>query len=281
MKIALLQCDVVCGDLDGNRHKIVALAGRAGDVDLCVIPGQALTGPGREAEQLPAFPCRMERALDQLAADMAGGPGLLGHAPEVGHFLARAGYWSKVEHVFEFGNLRLGVDLRPEDASAIDVGIAMTPRNFVPGANDEWELILSGFCRQNCIWGVSVNLCGGYGGEIYAGQSMAMGPNGVLAAKAKAFAEDCLVVDLAAPYGDLRIEPSPSCWEEAVWQALMLGVRDFVAKAGAAQVLLGLSGGMDSALVACIAARALGSRNVTGVLMPSPYTSRESVLSTA
>ncbi|AKI96972.1 NAD+ synthase [Kosmotoga pacifica] len=67
------------------------------------------------------------------------------------------------------------------------------------------------------------------------------------------------------------------CWEEEVFQALVLGLRDYVRKNGFEKVALGLSGGMDSSLVACIASEALGSENVIGVLMPSEYTSRESI----
>ncbi|MDE5879972.1 MAG: NAD(+) synthase, partial [Desulfovibrio sp.] len=80
--------------------------------------------------------------------------------------------------------------------------------------------------------------------------------------------------------GALPVNPvAPACSgvEESCWRALVLGTRDYVRKCGAARVLLGLSGGMDSALVACVAAEALGPENVTGVLMPSPHTSLASV----
>ena len=94
-------------------------------------------------------------------------------------------------------------------------------------------------------------------------------------ARGKAFAEDVLVVDTARGSG--RVEELCRSAEEAGWRALTLGTRDFVRKCGAERAILGLSGGMDSALVCCIAVEALGADKVTGVLMPSPYTSEDSL----
>ena len=122
----------------------------------------------------------------------------------------------------------------------------------------------------------SANLAGGYDNRIFSGQSLAFDPTGQLLARGKAFAEDVLVVDTAAPENN-DIQPLASCIEEAVWRALTLGVRDFVRKCGGERVIVGLSGGMDSALVCSVAAEALGPENVFGMLMPSPYSSKGSV----
>ena len=73
------------------------------------------------------------------------------------------------------------------------------------------------------------------------------------------------------------VHPRPACLPEAIWDALTLGVRDFVRKCGLEKAIVALSGGMDSALVLCVAAEALGADNVTAVLMPSPYSSEGSV----
>jgi NAD+ synthetase len=99
--------------------------------------------------------------------------------------------------------------------------------------------------------------------------------SGRLVARAKGFEEDLLVVDT----GDLK-GPLPSAHPgetESMWNALVLGLRDYVAKCGFKMVLVGLSGGIDSALVAALAAEALGPENVMGVTMPSPYSSRGSI----
>jgi NAD+ synthetase len=80
--------------------------------------------------------------------------------------------------------------------------------------------------------------------------------------------------------GDLQLSsltPAYECEEEEIWHALVLGMRDYARKCGFSKALLGLSGGIDSSLVAAIAASALGKENVLGVLMPSPYSSEHSI----
>ena len=79
------------------------------------------------------------------------------------------------------------------------------------------------------------------------------------------------------PAGKAAIAEDDFAPESEIWRALVLGTRDYVHKCGFSGVLLGLSGGIDSSLVAAIAAQALGPENVLGVLMPSPYTSRASI----
>lgn len=275
MKLAVLQCDVQDGKIEENSHKVLEFINMAVDADLCILPGDALTGPSKHGAHV--FYDQIGRALHWLAQSLPANAALLGHAREVGYFLIEKNGWRKIDHQFTFGDLRIGVDLAQKDANEIDLGIALKPRVFVPGANDEWELIFSGFCRFNSVWGVSANLAGGYGSDIYAGQSMAMRMDGTLMAKARAFAEDCLLIDLDSPHWTGRIDPGPSSRQEAIWDALTLGLRDFTHKAGFSRVILGLSGGMDSALVAALAVSALGSGNVIGVLLPSPYTSADSI----
>jgi NAD+ synthase (glutamine-hydrolysing) len=94
-------------------------------------------------------------------------------------------------------------------------------------------------------------------------------------ARAKGFEEDVIIVDLAKGEGAIAEEDFEP--EAEIWNALVLGVRDYARKTGFRQVLLGLSGGIDSALTAAIAADAMGPENVLGVLMPSCYSSVGSV----
>ena len=119
------------------------------------------------------------------------------------------------------------------------------------------------------------NQVGGQDGLIYGGKSLCCNPYGVVTARAAAFAEDVMLVDLVK-LGDPVAAPAPSD-DADIWAALTLGIRDFVRKCGFSSVVLGLSGGMDSALVAALAVDALGADNVLGVLLPSPFTSRESI----
>ncbi len=110
---------------------------------------------------------------------------------------------------------------------------------------------------------------------IFDGRSASFDAAGRLFARARGFAEDVLVVDLARSSGS--IAPDDFTPEAEIWNALVLGVRDYARKTGFRQVLLGLSGGIDSALTAAIAADAMGPENVLGVMMPSVYSSEGSV----
>ena len=129
--------------------------------------------------------------------------------------------------------------------------------------------------RRHGIPLVYVNQAGGNDDLIYDGRSCAFDARGRLIARAKGFAEDVVIVDLATGQGTVAEDDFQP--EAEIWHALVLGVRDYARKTGFHSVLLGLSGGIDSALTAAIAADAMGSENVLGVLMPSPYSSSGSV----
>lgn len=145
-----------------------------------------------------------------------------------------------------------------------------------------------------------VNQVGGQDELVFDGDSMVMGADGTVLARAEQFAEALAVVDVEvddhtadrtlelvptprtmAPTPRPPLEPlgvAPAMSEEAeVWAALVLGTRDFVRKNGFGDVVLGLSGGIDSALVATIAVDALGPDHVHGVLLPSRYSSEHSI----
>ncbi len=133
-----------------------------------------------------------------------------------------------------------------------------------------------------------VNQVGGNDELIFDGHSLAFAPNGDLLARAKDFDEDFVVVDVDAGSAELKLGPTKSptkselarvsqSREEEVWGALKLGLRDYTAKCGFRSVVLGLSGGIDSALTAALAAESLGSAHVTGVAMPTRYSSAHSL----
>ncbi|MGB6201000.1 MAG: NAD+ synthase [Candidatus Acidiferrales bacterium] len=121
---------------------------------------------------------------------------------------------------------------------------------------------------------VYVNQVGGNDTLVFDGGSMAVMPDGRVAAQAKLFEEDLVLFDSAAGSGDIHAQPQ----EEIVvaYQALVCGTRDYVRKCGFHKVVVGLSGGIDSAVVAAIAAAAVGPENVFGVSMPGPYSSEGS-----
>jgi NAD+ synthetase len=120
---------------------------------------------------------------------------------------------------------------------------------------------------------VQVNLVGGNDELIFDGHSVALSGQGEARALGKAFAEDVFVADVdgPAPEAQQRIEwPAP---EQQLFAALSLGIHDYVHKCGFKSVLVGLSGGIDSALTAVLAVEALGADKVTGVSMPARYSS--------
>jgi NAD+ synthetase len=120
-----------------------------------------------------------------------------------------------------------------------------------------------------------VNHVGGNDQLLFDGSSLAFDAHGELAVRANAFAEDLVIFDTSD--GAREIRPAPESEVEEIYQALCLGVRDYVQKCGFQKVLVGLSGGIDSSLVATLAADALGAQNVLGVGMPGPYSSPGSI----
>ncbi|UBF24096.1 NAD+ synthase [Kovacikia minuta CCNUW1] len=125
---------------------------------------------------------------------------------------------------------------------------------------------------------IYANQVGGNDDLIFDGSSVAFNRQGELVCRAQAFASDLVFVELQN--GDLQpgtVATSPEGPDAEIWSALVLGVRDYARKCGFSKVVVGLSGGIDSALVAAIAAEAIGPENVLGVLMPSPYSSDHSV----
>jgi NAD+ synthase (glutamine-hydrolysing) len=122
---------------------------------------------------------------------------------------------------------------------------------------------------------LTVNQVGGNDSLVFDGSSLALGRNGEVIAQAKSFEEDLVFVDTESLTGDIHSQPQSE--DEAVYHALVLGTRDYVRKCGFSKVAVGLSGGIDSALVAAIAAEALGPENVLTLGMPSLYSSPGSI----
>jgi NAD+ synthase/NAD+ synthase (glutamine-hydrolysing) len=149
------------------------------------------------------------------------------------------------------------------------VNLSASP--FTVGKQLLRERMLGHLARKYSLPLVYVNQVGGDDDLIFDGRSAAFDAHGRMFARAKGFEEDTLTVDLAASSGPIAeddFEP-----EAEIWHALVLGVRDYARKTGFRKALLGLSGGIDSALTAALAADALGLQNVLGVMMPSPYSS--------
>ena len=158
-------------------------------------------------------------------------------------------------------------------------------------AREEW---VRRHAMRDHTWVVYVNVIGGQDDVVFDGDSMLCDPDGHIVARGAQFTEDLVVIDLPTAPEDADVPevagftgprpelPSPTVPERLsptaeVWQALVRGTRDYVRRSGFDEVIVGLSGGIDSAVVAAVAADALGGEHVLGLLMPSPYSSDHSL----
>lgn len=217
--------------------------------------------------------------------------------------------------VFRFGNIIFGIAIC-EDMWCKSTPISTMARmgaglifnvNASPyhmGKIYDRERIVRSRIRENRVWVAYANLVGGQDELIFDGQSFVMDRSGTIRAGSRAFEEDLLVLDIAEDDLIKRSSGMDSAYitnipgvsrdvhkpkkpveihpvirhdrNEEVYRALTLGLHDYVGKNGFKGAVIGLSGGIDSALVATLAVDALGRDNVTTVFMPSKYTSRES-----
>jgi len=201
---------------------------------------------------------------------------------------------------------------RGQANAGAEVIVNINASPFHVGKSRTREQMLATRARDNGVILTYTNTVGGQDELVFDGNSVVMDQTGEVIARANGFVEDLLVVDLnveavartraaegrkpglsrkaAAPIDRIVLKGRPQARRarivasierladplDEVYRALTLGVRDYVTKNGFKQAVIGLSGGIDSALTAVIAVDALGSDNVLGVFMPSPYTSRES-----
>lgn len=202
---------------------------------------------------------------------------------------------------------------RIQAAAGAEVIVNINASPFHMGKGRFREQMLATRARDNGVILTYTNLVGGQDELVFDGNSLILDQTGEVILRGKAFEEDLLIADLnIAPVARARMGPGRKKWLigrsvakvervviaeryvarrrppivpisvasldplEEVYRALVLGVRDYVRKNGFAQVIIGLSGGIDSALTAVIAVDALKAERVLGVFMPSPYTSRDS-----
>ncbi len=157
-------------------------------------------------------------------------------------------------------------------ATAI-VNLSASP--FTVGKHRRREAMLSSMARKYEVPLVYVNQYGGNDDLVFDGRSCGFDRAGRPIARGASFGPDVVTCDLSNGIGIDAASDLDA--ESEIWRALVLGTRDYARKCGFSQVVLGLSGGIDSALTAAIAADALGASNVLGVMMPSPYSSRGSI----
>jgi len=159
---------------------------------------------------------------------------------------------------------------------------------FWCGKRDLRRNMLAAIASRHSAFVAMVNQVGGNDSLVFDGSSIVLSPNGEVVAEAASFREDLVIFD-TNHFEPTTVEPSqpvsacpfePECHTGAtaeIWDALVLGTRDYVRKCGFSKTLIGLSGGIDSALVAAIAVEALGPENVLGIGMPSEFSSTGSI----
>jgi NAD+ synthase (glutamine-hydrolysing) len=317
VRIALGQLNTTVGDLDGNVDRMAAWASRATAerADVVLFPELAITGyPPEDLVLRPEFVDDNLAALERLAKETADGCDVIvgfvdrsAAGLHNGAALLRGGQVAaryakcKLPNYGVFDEKRYFV---PGTASArvtiggTDVGISVCEDAWLPGppfddyggvsfiANingspfdvgkvHDRNGVLRDRARETGAWIVYVNVVGGQDELVFDGGSLVMAPDGTVVAWADRFVEGLLVVTLE----EARTAGGPAWPEgpEEVYRAIELGVGDYVRKNGFREVAIGLSGGIDSALVATIATDALGPDAVRALAMPSGFSSTGSV----
>lgn len=184
--------------------------------------------------------------------------------------------WSETVSDYSVKPVASLVEKAQTEGLVLDGIINISASPFQRNKEDVRKKIFTSFCDQYQVPFLYCNQVGGQDSLLFDGRSFVIDSSGKICAQATGFTEDCVVVDTKTWKGDLlgAVELEE---EEAVYSALVMGVKDYVSKCGFSSVVLGLSGGVDSALTAAIAADALGAENVFGVALPSPYSSSDSL----
>ena len=164
---------------------------------------------------------------------------------------------------------------RPDLAGAQRIILNISASPFWQGKPDVRQSMLAALARRHGAFVAMTNQLGGNDSLVFDGTSLVIRPDGEVTARAASFAEDLIVFDTKDKAAGVANVAADDVAE--TWDALVLGTRDYVRKCGFTKALVGLSGGIDSALVAAIAVEALGAENVIGVGMPTEYSSHGSI----
>ncbi|MBQ5726265.1 MAG: NAD+ synthase, partial [Alistipes sp.] len=314
MKIALAQLNYTIGDIDGNTARIIDAIrkAKAEKADLVLFAEYAVSGtPAYDLLRKTTFLTLCEEALEDIAKEchhitaIVGSPYLTdrgamstavvlrnGHIDEVvekQHITARremgfivGGEGYKVIEVCGRNiAIMVGDDLShlQELDKEADFVVSINARRYSKGLlSSRYEMMrrLTYTENRNII---IINQVGGSGDVVYDGTSGIMNRKGEIELFMKSFEEDFVVFDTLAEHKPLEAAPYTSYNDRTrmIYKAACLGLRDYFHKNGYAKACVGLSGGIDSSVVACLAVGALGKENVRGLMMPSQFSSEESV----
>lgn len=177
-----------------------------------------------------------------------------------------------------FSSIYRGAPDPVEDLARAGASVVIVPSAspFALGKGGRQREILRAHARRHGLFIAGVNQLGGNDELIFDGDASIFDPEGRLLAAGPGFSDELLVADVPEVPGASIAEPPARAEEESIFRALSLGVRDYLAKTGHREAIVGLSGGIDSAVTAAIAAAALGPGCLTGIAMPGPYSSEHS-----
>ncbi|MCR4820111.1 MAG: NAD(+) synthase [Elusimicrobiales bacterium] len=300
MKISIIQSNPKTNDFEGNAERLekAILEADKDGAEIIAAPYSAITGFG--SCQIYANPpeynrAQMEKALSRLAALKTKAEIILGAV-----YVAHDKFSNDSVAVIKNGNFHICQEKTLDeenfllDLAGKKVFVSMFSEDIYYGdisekpdfmlffgedyyRRDSIKKItycLSGLAKKEKVPAIYINPCGGNDSDILFGNSMVISPEGKILGEAPAFEDVILTVDTekAVPYNP---EPREDIADMA--NALVMGIRDFFEKQGFSKAVLGLSGGIDSAVAAALTAKAIGGENVLGVLMPSEYTSQDSI----
>ena len=312
MKIALAQLNYTIGDIEGNKSKIIGAVERAKSegADLVVFAEQALSGtPALDLLCKTTFIELCEEALDEIAshcgriAAVVGVPvltecGTGSAAAVIQHgeverciskrfitarremgFLVQGSGCETITICGERVAVIVGDDLSRTSNfdKSVDLILSINARRFGKGMMTYRYNTMHDLAYVESKRIMLINQVGGSTDIVYDGTSGALNSRGELVLMMKNFEEDFQIFDTKASARPITIPSTYNDRTRLVYEAARCGLRDFFRKNGYRKASIGLSGGIDSAVVASIAADALGAENVRALLMPSPFSSLESV----
>ena len=323
--IALAQINLIVGDVDNNKAKIIDTIRSAKEThhaDLVIFPELAVTSyPPEDLLLRPGFLYQVNQALVDIIQSATGISVLIGHPEKIkGKIFNSLSYISKGKILITYrkkdlpnygvfddkryftpGNETPVIDLdsiptalsicedlwSPDHArAAADAGakllINVNASPYHMDIIEQRKKLLGTRVRETGLNIIYVNLVGGQDEVVFDGASMVMNSTGEIPFQAPQFEEGLYVVEMENKGSKLHFtglaeHTPPMSREESIYKSLVLGVRDYIRKNGFNGVVIGVSGGIDSALTLAIAVDAIGTGNIEVLLMPSRYTADMSV----
>jgi NAD+ synthase (glutamine-hydrolysing) len=307
----LAQINPCVGDVQNNKKAILDIIAKHPNHDIIIFPELALCGyPPEDLLLYPSFIEEIEAATQEISEYPTQSLIILGTAhqgynaaaiiskqkiqyyykhilPNYGVFDEKRYFQSGPKDIFQFElkNHRFGLmiceDIWDEDITkrlpqGLDTLLSIHASPYHQKKMHERLQTIKNISKEN-INLIYVNQVGGQDGLLFDGQSMVVSPNHHITAKAKAFEADLLSVELKNNQWIGRIEKALPPLAE-IYQGLCLGLKDFMHKNGIQKAVLGLSGGIDSALTLAIAVDAIGAEHVHAILMPSQFSADISVI---